>query len=299
MDQLIKKETQNLQKTWKDNDGNTMEQYLVTGYENPRINMQSILTRHFFTRELFGEKYSSLMEEEIRFGIEIHKALLTEEVRLLGEGDRGQGIPRHRFWRRLEDAVPRERWDTFMNRWREILSREEPGKGLKVLELACGSANDYRCMEAYGLARFLDYTGMDITETNILNARRMFPAACFRVGNAMAVDAADGAFDYVLVSDLLEHLSPHGMETAAAEMCRVAGKKLLVNFFSMQELTRHKINPVKLYHWNWLSRQKTVELFSRWCEPLQVYRVREFLEERYIFPYYYNRNAHTFVLRKK
>ena len=37
--------------------------------EDPRINVQSILTRQFLTKGLFGERFTSLMEQELRFGV--------------------------------------------------------------------------------------------------------------------------------------------------------------------------------------------------------------------------------------
>ncbi len=41
-----------------------------------------------------------------------------------------------------------------------------------MLEAACGSANDYRFLHAFGFAPFLDYAGFDISPKNIDNARR-------------------------------------------------------------------------------------------------------------------------------
>jgi ubiquinone/menaquinone biosynthesis C-methylase UbiE len=41
--------------------------YLVAGVEDPRINLQSILSRHFLTRSLFGNSFNTLMEHEYCF----------------------------------------------------------------------------------------------------------------------------------------------------------------------------------------------------------------------------------------
>ena len=60
--------------------------------------------------------------------------------------------------------------------------RKRPQR-LSVLEAACGSANDYRFIEAFGLARLLDYTGFDLCEKNIFNAKQLFPMAQFNVDN--------------------------------------------------------------------------------------------------------------------
>ena len=45
-----------------------LQGYLVASYQNPVINVQSILARHEFIRELDGEKHDALMEEELTLG---------------------------------------------------------------------------------------------------------------------------------------------------------------------------------------------------------------------------------------
>ena len=45
-----------------------LRDYLVAGVEDPCINIQSILCRHFIVRALFGGQFELLMEHEIRFG---------------------------------------------------------------------------------------------------------------------------------------------------------------------------------------------------------------------------------------
>lgn len=298
MEKRLEQETANLIKSWVNNDGQLMEEYLVTGFENPRVNMQSIKTRHFFIRELFGRRFDDLMEEEIRFSIDVHRALKEEEKRVeAAASPEMQKRPRYIRWKELERVVPAEKWDTFIKKWSAALTGRRAEK-LKVLELACGSANDYRFLDAYGLAPFLDYTGMDLAEVNIGNAKKMFPRVDFRVGNALGIDARDGEYDYLFVSDLLEHLSLEGLEAAAGEMCRVASGKLVVHFFSMQDIAEHKINPVRSYHWNWLSRTRTRELFERWCKSIEIICIREFLNNSYNYPDYYNKNSHTFFMEK-
>ena len=299
MEKSLEQETANLIKSWVNNDGQLMEEYLVTGFENPRVNMQSIKTRHFFTRELFGDRFDDLMEEEIHFSIEVHRALKEEEKRVEATASpEKQKRPRYIRWKELERVVPAEKWDTFMKKWSLALKGRRAEK-LKVLELACGSANDYRFLDAYGLAPFLDYTGMDLAAVNIRNAKKMFPSVDFRVGNALGIDARDGEYDYLLVSDLLEHLSPGGMEAAAGEICRVTSGKLTVHFFSMQDIAEHKINPVRSYFWNWLSRSRMRELFERWCKHIDIIWIREFLNSTYNYPDYYNKNSIRFSWKNK
>src|ERR1700759_3721973 len=47
-----------------------LERYLVSGYQDPRINAQSILARHTLVRALFGDDFEPLMREELAFAVE-------------------------------------------------------------------------------------------------------------------------------------------------------------------------------------------------------------------------------------
>jgi len=44
-----------------------LEDYLVASVEDPRLNLQSILTRHFLVTALTGDRFVALMEQEYRF----------------------------------------------------------------------------------------------------------------------------------------------------------------------------------------------------------------------------------------
>jgi ubiquinone/menaquinone biosynthesis C-methylase UbiE len=304
MDENLKRETENLILSWANNNHAKMKEYLVTGFENPRINMQSIITRHFFIKELFGNRFDKLMEEEILFSIDIHKTLKAEEdKRTQKDIKTTTQSPRYSRWKALESIISEEKWDRYMKIWSNVLKPLKKNLGnkiskLSVLEVACGSANDYRFLSLYGIADFLDYTGIDITEVNIENSKKMFPNVDFRIGNALEIDAKDNSYEYLLVSDLLEHLSLNGLETAIKEICRVTANKLLVHFFSMQDIKEHKINPKKRYHWNWLSQAKTQKLFENYCKVNANVCIKEKCNTDYNYMDYYNKNAHTFFLEK-
>jgi hypothetical protein len=83
MNKIVEQETENLVKSWDYYDSRFLEEYLVMGYQNPRINMQSILTRHFLIEEIFGNEFEDLMQEEIRFSVGVHRELNREEKRCL------------------------------------------------------------------------------------------------------------------------------------------------------------------------------------------------------------------------
>jgi len=96
--------------------------------------------------------------------------------------------------------------NTLAGIWKDAL-KDAHADGISVMEPACGSANDYRFIHRFGIARFLDYHGFDICAKNIANAQGMFPGVPFTVGNVLEIDRGEKCFDYCYVHDLFEHLS--------------------------------------------------------------------------------------------
>ena len=69
LEDRFKLETERLKNSWMQYDRATLHDYLVRDVEDPRINVKSILTRHFLIGRLFGERFDVLMEQELRFGL--------------------------------------------------------------------------------------------------------------------------------------------------------------------------------------------------------------------------------------
>jgi hypothetical protein len=314
-----------------------LRDYLVEEAEDPRINVQSILSRHFLLEGLFGNRFADLQEQELRFAITMNwllrlfsKDMCTDDAHavlhaLLKGADnaagmevphfvssvfaslpaRADGLRIPNYLRQLLEEAQRQngkpvneqRKGIFQGLWRNLLARRRP-KRISVLEPACGSANDYRFMEACGLGRLMDYTGFDLCEKNVRNARGLFPKARFKVGNAFEIEARDGVFDFCFVHDLFEHLSIKGMETAIAEICRVTRKEICVNFFNMSEAEEHILRPIDDYHWNTLSMSRTRELFSASAATVQVIHIGSFLRWTFRCDQTYNENAYTLIIRK-
>ena len=203
-------------------DAGVLRGYLVAGVEDPRLNLQSILSRHFIARALTGERFSALMEQEYRFATAME--WLTELARRLGDAgefelvlyalrhgaDNAEGIEIPGFVVHTFAALPatiggliipnyiesflsgtrlvkghaklhNPSLGTFRKLWHKALKAVVPvPKPLTVLEPACGSANDYRFLHAYCLARLVDYTGFDLCAKNIENACALFPGAVSR-----------------------------------------------------------------------------------------------------------------------
>jgi len=72
VEERFKKETQGLLRMWMRYDRGILGDYLVRDVEDPRINVQSILTRHFLIEHLFGGQFAALEEQELRFSLVIN-----------------------------------------------------------------------------------------------------------------------------------------------------------------------------------------------------------------------------------
>ena len=330
MEERFKLETERLVRSWMQYDRATLRDYLVEDVEDPRINIQSILTRHFLIERLLGERYGDLMEQELRFGLVMNwlLRLFKNSVRagqlhaildaLLAGQDNAEGLEVPPYisdtfatlalpnyicdllnWTPVETTevpIPEYLMSTFQAIWREVLAGEQSER-ISVLEPACGSANDYRFIEAFGVARLLDYTGFDLCEKNIRNAKQMFPETRFEEGNILEIDAKDNAFDYCFVHDLFEHLSIEAMEVAISEVCRVTRQDLCIGFFNMHNGDRHIVKVIDNYHWNKLSMSNTKAIFERYASEVRVIHIDKFLASKFGCSDTHNKDAHTFIIR--
>jgi SAM-dependent methyltransferase len=67
MNESLKNESDRLACSWMKHDAAWLRDYLVAGVEDPRLNLQSIFSRHFLVRELVGDQLGALMSHEYRF----------------------------------------------------------------------------------------------------------------------------------------------------------------------------------------------------------------------------------------
>jgi SAM-dependent methyltransferase len=286
-----------LRRAWQHFDRERLKGYLVGGYQNPVINLQSILARHELIRELYGDAHDAMMDAELQWVADTHRALRARQRALQEQmGKDFRQIKNSKKWLQACAEVLVDQ-DQFAAVWTEAL-RKPPMRRLAVIEAACGSANDYRFFDTYGLAPHLDYTGFDLTSLNIDNARQMFPGVDFRIGDVLNIDAVDRSYDWAIAHDLLEHLSPVACNRAIDELCRVAGRGVLISFFLMGKHSEHKVQAQRTYHVNHLSRDRIHEQFERHCTDIRWIHVRSFLKERTGFGDYYNNNAWTLIARR-
>lgn len=282
-----------LERAWTPLSSEMLDVYLVSGYQNPRINIQSILLRHYLIRRLFGDEFRELMEAEIRFAVVLNEALRVRAGELGVKMGSFTDPARYGEVKRVDEAIA-GRDTEFADRWTATLAdrRAEP---LSVIEFACGSANDYRAFVEYGLARFLDYRGVDLTAKNIANARRRFPGAQFEVGDVVNLLYPDGAFDTVIASDLFEHLAVDVMDRALDEAGRLARHAAVLTFFNMQDIEEHVVQPKGAYHWNRLSRPRVEARLRGRFTSVTATPIAMWLTEQYGYAHSYNRGAWTIV----
>jgi len=322
-----------LREAWMRHEDAFLKDYLVSSVEDPRIHFPSILSRGLLVDYLRPECHRELILAEYQFGICMSYLLRTLQRRpsfrtrslLLEALEKGESsfqsipIPVYfsKTWRQLredpgqalnyidqalqssESVGPAElaplALACFQNRWCEVFSKWKAAP-ISVMEAACGSANDYRFMDAFGMSSIMTYHGFDICPKNIANARQQFPGVRFEVGNVFEIPAETGSVDYFFVHDLFEHLSIQGMHQGLREVCRVTRGMACLCFFNMADRADHVVQPKDGYHWNRLSLERVLKFLEPLCREVQVIHTGRFLQHAFGCGDYHNPGSYTLVL---
>lgn len=297
--QSVEDEQRTLKASWADHDPEALDTYLVSGFQNPQVNAQSILARQHLVQELFPhEEFGALNRAEMEHCVKATRAM-HQRADELGV-KMGTYLNAAKRAEVLEVAEAVRPWqDEYEKKWAAELEGRHVDRPLSVLELACGSANDYRYFDRYGLAQHLNYTGVDLNDKNIANARRRHPGIDFQVQDVLDLPFPDRSYDYVLVFDLFEHMSIGAMEQAIGEACRLADQGLILTFFSMADTPEHTVRPVRTYFWNILSSSKVQRLIEDQFGPVRALRIRDLLRDDFGYGASYNQNAWTFYATRR
>src|SRR5262245_45746269 len=113
----LKLESERLARSWMQHEPAKLREYLVAGVEDPRIKLQSILTRQFVVRSLFEKKYRELMDHECRFAAVMNWFMAlaansaSEELNVVFHAiqlgaDNAEGIPIPRFILKTFGSLP-------------------------------------------------------------------------------------------------------------------------------------------------------------------------------------------------
>ena len=329
-DAPLTREGRQMGKVWSRYGSAQLDRYLIQEVEHPALNAQSVLMRSFLMDRLFPGRFHDLIERELYFSAVASFGLLAlregwfSQLRdaLLSAGEDDipgpdpalpgfltvgfRPAPGFSVTGLMDQLLEcsRQGFDQFKSPFedeiRQALASSTAGEGgtpdrrPMVLELACGSANDFRFWHQFGFADRIDYCGVDVCPENIANARTRFPQHDFRVADACALPMADASADVVVAFDLYEHLSEQALEQAIAETARVSRDELWLSFFNAAPVSAHEFRPVDGYHWNLLSLDLLVRELALHDFQSQVVDVAAELSAR--FPGYRHHNEQAFVL---
>lgn len=320
-------EDANLSVAWDKYPREHLDAYLVSDVEDPRINTQSILSRALIADSLWPNRFDDLVNAELRFGAvltwilaqlkeKVNRYELLDAIADGGESGCAPFVGETFCWLQSDTcpiidyislalAAPdpdapgqllcSEALNVFSDSWR-IALRECRADTLRVLEPACGSANDYRFVDRCGLSAFLAYTGVDVSSKNIANAKSRFPDIDF--GHASILDSgfADASFDYVYVHDLFEHLSSDALARALEEVLRVARREVWLHFFNIDgQGDEHLIEPMDSYHWNTLSLSRICRSLEGLGADVKAISISELQAAKFGYAGYYNPGAYTIL----
>lgn len=285
------------QGTWTGS-ADILDRYLVAGYQNPRLNVQSILARHVLLADILGDGAATGMEDEVRFAIDLNETLRRRAAELGVTMGTFRDPEKLAAVERVSAAVA-DQERAFVDQWRDEVQAVPPGR-IPVLEFACGSADDFRAVAECGLERCLSYVGIDLNPLNIANARRRHPEAHFEVGDILELPYEDQSFDHVVAADIFEHLSPDAFTRAIDEAGRLARRALVFTFFNMADAPEHEIVQTTSYYRNMLSARR-IEEHVRALGFNTVLRlpIARWLETSYGYPHSYNPNAWTIIAERQ
>jgi len=100
-----------------------------------------------------------------------------------------------------------------------------PNKNISILEVGCSCAINLSILEDLG---FKNFTGIDIGEAAIEEARKRMPTSNFIVGSILNLPFEDKQFDLVFSSGVLIHQDPNeNLFTAMQEINRCSSQYVL------------------------------------------------------------------------
>jgi 2-polyprenyl-3-methyl-5-hydroxy-6-metoxy-1,4-benzoquinol methylase len=155
-------------------------------------------------------------------------------------------------------AVEYDRWKAraaYYYAWLARLLREQIPPGARVLDLGCGTGT---LLNAVAPARGV---GVDLSPEMVRLAHDRFPHLDFRAGDAQLLGQGE-TFDYVLLVDVLEHLSnPRAVLEAARHACRVDGRVIVLTANPLWRPILHMAEALHL---------KMPEGDHRWLRPAEI-----------------------------
>lgn len=327
----IEAENEKLKSSWNCFSAEHLATYLSIEEQDQRINTHSILTRALLVDTLWPGRFTELIDEELRFGLVmtwllqrlktgVNRYELLDELNSPASNSRIPAFVRQVVaWLQTESCpVPdyvsdalmanepdQLKWyffepplNTFSRFWSSRLSGLTSER-ISVLEVACGSGNDYKAIRDFGLAAHISYSGFDISWKNISNARARFSDATFFEASILNSGLPDNSFDYIFVHDLIGHLSPEGMEVAIQEIMRIVRKEAWIHCYNVADIERHEIRPFEMYYRNRLSISELTSSLEKAGAAVDAISIAEMLKHKFDFVQEYTETSGTFIARKQ
>lgn len=94
-----------------------------------------------------------------------------------------------------------------------------------VLDIGCAAGGFYNIIRSVNPS--LSYTGVDVSESMVKTAQKLFPGADFRVTDGSRLDFSNGAFDLVISLGVLNHVPDY--KIAINEYYRVCNRFCLID----------------------------------------------------------------------
>lgn len=327
----LESENENLRSAWNCYPEEHLAVYLSIEEQDQRINTQSILTRALLIDSLWPGRFNAWIDEELRFGVVMTWLLqalragadrwtLLNDLCALTSNERIPCIVRE-TWAdlqsdgcRLPDYISdallfrnpdqpefhlfAPPLDTFVKSWQTLLA-DLPSERVDVLEIACGSGNDYATIQDIGLSGHITYAGFDISWKNIQNARARFPGVNFFEASILNSGLPDNGVDYLFVHDLIGHLSPDGMEVALREIMRLVRKEAWIHCYNVIDADRHDVRPLSPYFRTRISATKLTASLEQAGADVETVSISALLDRKFHFVPEYTGTACTFIARKR
>ena len=122
-----------------------------------------------------------------------------------------------------------------------VLLEVGPLSHMRVLDIGCGVGDLYGYMQRKGIRS--EYTGVDILPEMVAHARKRYPDAHFRVGDALQ-GLGSGKFDYVLCSGAFNvnfGSNQDAVQKILPELLACSSRGVAINFLSTRARERDSI----------------------------------------------------------
>lgn len=188
-----------------------------------------------------------------------------------------------KLWDRLNNIRHINSKDDPMT-WHKIgtIAATIPNDGSKVLNIGCGAGD----LENYVLKKQkknLQWVGVDISPKSLKECRENFKNAKFELGDILKLKYKDESFDIVILSEIMEHISPKNTFRALKEVNRVLrrGGRLVVSIpvnEGLPEMVKRGENPnahVRAYTKSIVMTELALSGFLV-MDPVELYAFRNF-----------------------